>query len=101
MKEELDELIASKVRAERIDKKHTKQEIVALFSAFGYQVPNGARIWKLTDPEHSGGYGMEVGSYVHSCHIDTTDFKVLLVVDGAFHGVESYGDLWLRDLVVI
>lgn len=86
-------------------KKHSKEEILAMFGHFGYQVPKGAKIWRVhpRGEKKTGGYGMEVGEYVHSCHIDTTDFKVLLVVDnnGTEHYVESFSDLWLSDCIVI
>lgn len=88
-------------REEKLSKKHTKEEILAMFYKWGYIVPKGAKIWRLRDLDHEGAYGMEVGGYEHSCHVDSTDFKVLLVVDGDFHGVESYGDMWLGELLVV
>ena len=100
LKIDVEDRIDSLQRSERLEKKHTKEEIIAMFSCYGYDVPKGTKIWKLTDLEHEGGYGMEVGSYVHSCHIETTNFKVLLVVDDDFHGVESYSDLWLTDCII-
>ena len=88
-------------KQERLKQKHTKEEIVKMFTRYGFHVPKGVTIWKLTDSQHCGGYGMEVGSYVHSCHIETTDFKVLLYVDGHNTGVESYDEMWLRDPIVV
>lgn len=88
-------------RKEKFAKKHTREEIIGMFCYWGYLVPKGAKIWRLHDTEHEGGYGMEVGGYEHSCHVDSTDFKVLLVVDGMFHGVKSYGDLWISDCLVV
>ena len=98
---DVEEKIRRLQRKAKLEKKHTKQEILSMFSRFGYIVPNGAKIWRLNDLKHEGAYGMEVGGYEHSCHIDSTDFKVLLVVDGDFHEVESYSDMWLSDLLVV
>lgn len=103
--EELEMDVQQRIRElkhqEKLAKKHTKEEIIAMFSYYGYIVPKGAKIWRLHDSEHEGAYGMEVGGYEHSCHVDSTDFKVLLVVDGMFHGVKSYGDLWLGELTIV
>lgn len=80
-----------------------KEEIVKMFTSFGYTVPKGAKIWRVhpRGEKTEGGYGMEVGKYEHSCHIDTTDFIVLLVVSGTDSYVESYGDLWLSDPITV
>jgi hypothetical protein len=88
-------------RAEKLAKKHTREEILGMFYHWGYIVPKGAKIWRLRDLEHQGAYGMEVGGFEHSCHVDSTDFKVLLVVDGDFHDVVSYSDMWFGELLVV
>lgn len=98
---ELEGQIHKLQREAKLAKKHTKEEIIAMFSHFGYTVPKGAKIWRIRDLEHEGAYGMEVGGFEHSCHIETTDFKVLLVVDDTYHDVESYSDIWLSDPIVI
>lgn len=83
--------------------KHTKEQIVKMFTSFGYTVPPGAKIWRVRPKgdKKAGGYGMEVGKYEHSCHIDTTDFIVLLVVSGTEHYVDSYSNLWLSDPITV
>lgn len=87
------------------EKRHTKEEIIAMFSRFGYTVPKGAKIWRVhpRGDNRDGGYGMEVGAYEHSCHIDTTDFKVLLVVssNGVDHDVESFSEMWLSEPITV
>lgn len=86
------------------EKKHTKEEILAMFHRWGYTTPKGAKIWKIhsIDQEKIGGYGMEVGQYEHSCHIDTTDFKVLVVVsEEKDYDVQSFNDLWLSDSIIV
>ena len=81
--------------------KHTKEQIIAMFTGFGIKVPKGVKIWRVhpRGDKKDGGYGMEVGKYTHSCHIDTTDFLVLYVVssDGEDHDVESFSDLYLSE----
>lgn len=84
-------------------KKHTKEEIVAMFTRFGYTVPKGVKIWRVypSGEKKQGGYGMEVGKYEHSCHIDTTDLIVLLFVGGNDHYVESFSEAWLSDSIIV
>jgi hypothetical protein len=85
------------------EKRHTKEEIVAMFSRFGYDVPKGAKIWRVhpRGDKREGGYGMEVGSYDHSCHIDSSTYLVLLVVSGNEHYVESFSDMWLSEPITV
>lgn len=79
------------------DKTLSREEIIKTFDHFGYIVPKNAVFWKVMAPDDGfGGYGMEVGQYTHSCHIDTTDLKVLLVVNGDKHFTDSYADIWLK-----
>lgn len=100
MRDELDEQIADLERETKNKVRKTREQLIQEFGHFGYEVPSTAKFWKIHGPNKGlGAYGMEVGSYTHSCHIDTTDLKVLLVVDGNEHYVESYADLWLSDPV--
>lgn len=80
-----------------------KEEIVKMFTRFGYTVPKGTKIWRVhpRGEKKEGGYGMEVGKYGHSCHIDTSDFIVLLVVSGNDSYVESFSDLWMSDPITV
>jgi hypothetical protein len=94
-----DEIIKLKIEEKRNTKK-TREQVIREFDNFGYVVPPDAKFWKVHGADMGpGAYGMEVGSYTHSCHIDTTDLKVLLVVDGTEHYVDSFADLWLSDPV--
>jgi len=79
---------------ERIAKNKNKSlsEILREFYHFGFQVPTGTNIWFI---ENEGFFGMEVGRYTHSCHVDTTDFIVLLVLGDTKNYVESFSDMWL------
>lgn len=97
--EKVEELIEKK----RLDKKAnerkpTKEEILRDFTGFGYEIPKGAEFYKVSEHASKRGhscYGMKVGQYTHSCHIDTTDLTVLLLVDGTEHWVDSFADLWI------
>jgi len=101
IKHEIEAQISKKQWEERRKVKKTREQLLKEFYRFGYIVPPGSKFWKIGGPVKSAGaYGMEVGAYVHSCHVDTTDLKVLLVVDGNEHFVESYSDFWLSDPVI-
>jgi hypothetical protein len=101
LKRSVEEQIRKLKRAEKVAKKHTREEILAMFHQWGYITPTGAKIWRLRDLDHEGAYGMEVGGFDHTCHVDSTEFKVLLVVDGDFHDVVSYDDMWFGELLVV
>ncbi len=74
----------------------TRSQIIQEFHHFGYIVPAGAKFWKVNSHgKGHGGYGMELGRYEHSCHIDDTNLIALLVVKGTEHFTESYADIWL------
>ena len=103
LQSDIEDLIRKRKYEEWKAKIHTKEEIVNMFTHFGYEVPVGAKIWRVAPrgDKQEGGYGMEVGGYVHSCHIDTTNFKVLLVVSGNDHYFESLGDPWLTQPIIV
>jgi len=87
-------------------KKLTTEQKVALFTGFGITVPKGSIIWRVSprpDKLPEGGYGLVVGGYEHSCHIDTTDFIVLYVVaaNGVDHDVISCSDMWLSEKTIV
>jgi len=98
VKDEAIECIDDKIYEAKKTATKTRSEIIKDFNHFGFQVPDKVNFWKIRGPlSHKGfgAYGMEVGRYVHSCHVDTTDLIVLLVVDGNDNFVESYSDMWL------
>ncbi len=75
----------------------SRAEIIKDFQGFGYEILDDAKFWKvMASGKGLGGYGMEIGRYNHSCHIDDTEFIVLLVVNGREHFTESYADIWLE-----
>lgn len=47
-------------------------------TGYGYNIPKDVRFWKINTGKHMGQIGMQVGQYSHSCHIETTDFVVLV-----------------------
>lgn len=48
---------------------------------------------------HTSRIGMKVGEFTHSCHVDTTDFYVILFLDSQFNiKLEEVCDLELNKL---
>jgi hypothetical protein len=98
----VEEIKKDKKANERIP---TQKEITDSFERFGFEVPKGAEFYKISEFATKRGhacYGMKVGAYVHSCHIDTTDFIVLLIVDGLDNWTDSFGvDTWAKKLFTV
>lgn len=100
--EKLDAIIEERQKKIADANKMSREELVALYEGFGYEVKPGMKFWKIGGLGRGRGlYGLEVGQYTHSCHIDTTELIVLLVVDGTNNYVESYADLWLSGPIVV
>lgn len=72
-----------------------REKVLRAFTGSGYEIPKDVKFFKIGTGDDIGLYGMQVGSYVHSCHIDTTDFIVLLIINGCNTHVDSFSDLWL------
>jgi len=103
---QLEELLVdveNKIRDEKYrlwkETRHTKEQIISMFSRFGFVVPKGSKIWRVI--RKPGGYGMEIGSYDHSCDIDSSTYLALLVVNDDDSYVDSFSDMWLTDPIVI
>lgn len=83
----------------------TKDQLLYLYHRRGYYPKTGDKFWKIMSPTKGRGmYGWEVGFYEHSCHIDTTDLHVLLVVEPGPNGqtyVMDYSDLWLQGPIIV
>lgn len=90
-------MIEDREREEKRNRKLIREQIIKEFHHFGYQIPDEGKFWKVNAPGRGfGGYGLEIGRYEHSCHIEDSEFIVLLVVNGSEHFTESYSDLWLK-----
>ncbi len=77
----------------------TKQEIISLFNKFGFFVVHRDKLRVWHDIE-TGVYGVEVGRYWHSCHVDTTDFIVLLIINENGHTrVQDFHDISLKEII--
>lgn len=85
--------------------KMTKEDLVKTYESHGYVLKPGDKFWKITrsiPQETHSKFGLEVGKFTHSCHIDTTDFIVLLVeTTGGGTTVVHYSDMWLELLYTI
>lgn len=53
----------------------------------GIVIPNDAEFYQVVK---DGRIGMKVGAYTHSCHVDTSDFVVLLFVDFHLGDAEAF-----------
>lgn len=89
----------SKIRADAANKTMSDEEILRNFTSHGFIVPKNSTIWKIDykdGQEYDGYYGLEVGRITHSCHIDTTDFIILMIMDKNGNAkFDYYSDLWL------
>lgn len=102
LQQTIDDTIRRREREGKMAKKMSIEELLHEYGQFGYVVPKGSKFWKIGGSGRGEGkYGMEVGRFTHSCHVDTTDLIVLLVIDGHDTFVEDYSDLWLSDPVTI
>jgi hypothetical protein len=75
----------------------SKSEIVNEFRNYGFacgEVISKIRIWKTKEY-----VGLEVGRYEHSCHVDTTELIVLLILDYPDLPLKSFSDNWLTEVV--
>ena len=103
LKNRIEDIIAER-DVELMSRTMSANDLVRLFSHYGFETPPGTVFWKIYAPKRGRGHwGMQVGKYTHSCHIDTTEIIVLLVIEqpngNAYE--EGYADHWLRDKVVI
>jgi len=85
-------------------KDNDKKQLLKVKSEFdgrGYDIPKGVKFYKVTSSrksKYTDMIGMKVGEFTHSCHIDTTDFIVLLFVDLGGVFVEHFDGLALEEL---
>lgn len=69
-----------------------------LLHTFGFIIPKDAEFYTVKEKdENYEKIGMKVGEYTHSCHVDTTDFYILLFFNEKTNNVylkEYIGGLW-------
>jgi hypothetical protein len=86
-------------------KKLTRGQILSLYRGHGYDPKPGDKFWRIiAKGKGYGMYGWQVGEYQHSCHIDTTDFKVLLVIEPNAGGgtyIVDHSEMWLDEPIVV
>jgi len=106
LQERIEELLAERDRV-FMAQRMTKEQIISLFNSRGFYPKTGDKFWKIrSQGKGRGFYGWQVGQYEHSCHVDTTDIIVLLVIEpsrtsGGDCYVESYSDMWLDGPIVV
>ena len=84
-------------------KKPTRAEMVAAFNGYGFIVPSNAKFFHIAESDVKKGckncFGFQIGEYVHSCHVDSTDYIVLLMLDDKHHTwVEEFDGLWMKEV---
>lgn len=83
----------------------TREQLLKLYHSRGYSPKEGDLFYKIrTSGKGRGMYGWQVGQYEHSCHIDTTDIRVLLVIEPGPKGstyVVDVSDLWLEGPIIV
>ena len=87
--------------------KMSKEQLLSLFNSRGFYPKVGDKFWKVRSPTKGRGfYGWQVGQYEHSCHIDTTDLIVLLIIEpsrtcGGDTYVTEYAEFWLSGPIIV
>jgi len=88
-------------------KKLSKDELIELYNSRGYSPKKGDKFWKIkSQGKGYGFYGWQVGAYEHSCHIDTIDIIVLLVIEpsrtnGGDDYVAEFTGRWLEGPIIV
>lgn len=102
---ELDRIISeNKQPSQKPVENENLQSLVKKYRDFGYVVQPGSKFWKFRSPYPcEEGYGLQVGNYEHSCHVDSTEYIVLLIIgDDGKHYVESFAaDTWISNCIVV
>lgn len=81
----------------KTDNKDLAKKLRQKYEGFGWCIKNGDKFWKTKK-----GWGWQVGEYSHSCHIDTTDFVVVMLIDDKTYqsSVEEFDSLWMKSITV-
>ena len=104
LQEQIDELCKERDRI-YLSLTMSKEQILGLFRSRGFYPKTGDKFWKVLCPFNKGRglYGWQVGQYEHSCHVDSTDLIVLLIIEPATGTtyVMEYADMWLEGPIVV
>lgn len=107
LEQKINELIKEKERLV-FAKKLTKEQLLSLYRGYGYSPKPGDKFWRIKSGKGKGMYGWQVGLYEHSCHIDSTDIIVLMVIEpgtptapAGDKYVCDHADMWLEGPIVI
>lgn len=100
----IDALIEERERLVLVQNQN-KEQLLCLFKSRGYYLKPGDKFYKVKGQGRGNGfYGWQVGQYQHSCHIDTSDMIVLLIVEPGLHGetyvIDSY-HMWLEGPIIV
>jgi hypothetical protein len=85
--------------------KMSKEQLLQLYNTYGYSPKAGDKFYKIRAMGRGQGfYGWQVGHYEHSCHIDTTDIIVLLVIEPGPNPqtyIVDFSDNWLEGPILV
>lgn len=95
---QIDNEISNREYLKGLNRIKSVEELVKLFEGRGYVISPGNKFWQTPT---EGYYGLEVGSYIHSCHCDTTHIKVLLVIDNSNLKILTFPDYLLKNCRVV
>jgi len=103
--EKIEALLKKKERAILAANAMTEEQLLKLYNGHGFSPKVGDKFWRIRASGKSKGfYGWQVGKFEHSCHIDTTDFIVLFIIEPGTlsdNRVEHYSDLWLDGPIIV
>ena len=76
-------------------------ELLRKYRRLGFIVPPGSKFWCYTTLDGKKEWGLQTGAYTHTCHIDTTDYIVLLIIKDYNVYVKDFDDIDLSKCITI
>ena len=102
LKTDIDDELDGRDKIEWKKQTKTLAQLLKLYGGYGYIIPTTSKFWRIRSGVHRGCYGYQVGRYTHSCHVDTTDFIVLLVNSGEHRFiVDNFDDISLEGPMIV
>jgi len=82
-------------------KLETLPEVKSRLDTFGFLHNKNTKFWRVRSiGQFKNLIGMEIGRFIHSCHIDSTDFIVLFFIKNYNNKNEIgyFSDNWLTEI---
>lgn len=85
-----------------MNKEELTTSLIKKYQQYGYQINPGDIFYQVTY-EGKLQWGWKIGHYTHSCHIDTTCFVVLMLIDEktSYNSFKAYADHFLIDSITV